>query len=186
MKRVISLSGPRSSGKDTIAKHLINHYGFTKMAFADPVKDCLSIIFGWNRQMLEGTTAENRTIRETIDPYWSEKLGFNISPRIAMMSYGTDVMRNWINDIWVLSLENQMNAFPGDIVVTDTRFLNELEMLQKNGAIMTKIERLNLKENTETHISENEWPLFQYYSHTWHNNGSVRDLEILVDKFIDN
>ena len=54
MPSIISISGERGSGKDTIASILVDEYGFQKLAFADSVKDSLSVIFGWDRIMLEG------------------------------------------------------------------------------------------------------------------------------------
>jgi shikimate kinase len=36
MKRLISLCGLAGAGKSTIAKALVEHHGFVRVAFADP------------------------------------------------------------------------------------------------------------------------------------------------------
>ena len=38
---IIGLSGYAQTGKDTIAEHLVEHYGFTRIAFADPIRQAL-------------------------------------------------------------------------------------------------------------------------------------------------
>jgi len=37
--KIISLSGFKTVGKDTFADHLVDTYGYTKIAFADPLKE---------------------------------------------------------------------------------------------------------------------------------------------------
>ena len=46
------LCGSSGSGKDTIADYLINKYDFVKLSFADCLKDVVSIIFNWDRKLL--------------------------------------------------------------------------------------------------------------------------------------
>jgi dephospho-CoA kinase len=36
---ILALSGPRACGKSTIAKHLVNHHGYTRIAFADALRE---------------------------------------------------------------------------------------------------------------------------------------------------
>jgi len=39
---VLALSGPRACGKSTIAKHLVNHHGYTRIAFSDALRQLAS------------------------------------------------------------------------------------------------------------------------------------------------
>ena len=62
--KIIVLCGLISSGKDTCANMLVRHGNFVKFSFASVLKDVLSVLFGWDRKMLEGDTSESRTERE--------------------------------------------------------------------------------------------------------------------------
>jgi len=50
---IIALSGWAKSGKDTAAKILISDYGFSRVAFADPLKNTVAQQFDLERQSLD-------------------------------------------------------------------------------------------------------------------------------------
>ena len=134
-KQLIGICGLIGSGKDTVGEVLVNEYGFTKLSFAGTLKDVTAVLFDWDRDMLEGTTPAAREAREHIDPFWSEKLGRDWSPRIALQQMGTEVMRNHLhNDIWILTLENKIRKLD-KVVITDCRFQNEIDFVKKHGEV---------------------------------------------------
>lgn len=134
-KRVIGICGLIGAGKDTIGEVLVNEYGFTKLSFAGALKDMTAVVFDWDRDMLEGTTPETRAAREVLDPFWTEKLGRDWSPRIALQQMGTEVMRNHFHkDIWMLTIENKLRKLD-KVVITDCRFPNEINFVQEHGEI---------------------------------------------------
>lgn len=136
-KQLIGICGLIGSGKDTVGKVLVNEYGFSKLSFAGTLKDVTAALFDWDRDMLEGTTTETRAEREIIDPFWTEKLGRDWSPRIALQQMGTEVMRNHLhNDIWIMTLENKIRKLD-KIVITDCRFPNEIDFIKEHGEIWT-------------------------------------------------
>lgn len=143
MKTIIGLVGFAGCGKDTVGQHLVDTYGFTSLAFADPLKDCLSVIFGWDREMLAGRTPESRVWREQIDPWWAERLGIpHFSPRFAMQNFGTDVMRRVFHDeIWIINMERRLLDFDGPVVITDGRFANEIRLLRRLGGSVYRVRR---------------------------------------------
>ena len=81
---IIGLCGRAGSGKDTIADFLVNEYNFTKLSFGKILKDVVSIIFGWDRKLLEGDTIESR---EKEDKWWSDNLKIKITPKIFLRNY---------------------------------------------------------------------------------------------------
>ena len=83
-KQLIGICGLIGSGKDTVGQILVDEYGFTKISFAGTLKDMTAVLFDWDRDMLEGTTPETRAAREILDPFWSDKLRRDWSPRIAL------------------------------------------------------------------------------------------------------
>ena len=78
---IIGIAGFLGSGKGTLGDILIQDYGFKSIAFADAVKDAVSVIFKWDRSLLEGDTKESRDFREHTDEYWSGKFGYEEIPR---------------------------------------------------------------------------------------------------------
>ena len=140
---IIAISGLIGSGKDTVADYLVNVHGFRRDSFANNLKDAVSAIFGWDRQLLEGNTKKSRLWREEVDVWWAIRLGIpELTPRWILQNIGTDVIRNsFHNDIWVASLENKLRKGTDDIVISDVRFTNEVEILRTIGAISVCIFR---------------------------------------------
>jgi hypothetical protein len=142
-KMLVSITGFIGSGKDTIADYLITEHGFKKESWAGSLKDAVSHVFGWDRELLEGKTKYSREWREQIDPWWSERLSIDkLSPRWVLQQWGTEVGRqSFHNDIWIASLENKLLKSKDDIVITDTRFPNELAAIQRLGGITIRVHR---------------------------------------------
>lgn len=141
---IIGILGSIGSGKNTVAKHLVSNHGYRQDSFASVLKDLLSALFGWDRSMLEGITDESRVWRETVDQWWSVKLGIpNFTPRYAMQHIGTDVLRKHFSDnLWVLTLEKRiLDSQCKNIVISDVRFKNEYHMLRSHGARFLHIEK---------------------------------------------
>jgi hypothetical protein len=159
-KMLVSVTGFIGSGKDTIADYLITEHGFKKESWAGSLKDAVAHIFGWERDLLEGTTKYSREWREQIDPWWSERLKIDkFSPRWALQQWGTEVGRqSFHNDIWIASLENKLLKSKDDIVITDTRFPNELEAIQRLGGITIRVHRGPKPDWYDDAISVNRGP----------------------------
>lgn len=139
---IIGLCGFISSGKDTAADYLVKEHNFQRESFANHLKDIVAIIFGWERELLEGRTQESRRWREIVDVWWSERLGNPITPRSVLQYMGTDVLRNHFhNDIWIASLENKLLKADRNIVITDCRFPNEIAAIKRLGGKVYRIVR---------------------------------------------
>jgi len=139
---IISISGLIGSGKDTIADYLVNRHGFRRQSWAGTLKDAVSAVFGWERDLLEGKTLQSRAWRELPDHWWSERLGQTITPRKVLQEWGTDVARNGYHDeIWIASLENKLRTLDEDVVITDSRFPNEVASVKRMGGITVRVSR---------------------------------------------
>lgn len=199
---IIGICGFQSSGKDTVAEFLIKEYGFKKLSFASALKDIVAIMFGWSRDKLEGLTKEDREWREQIDPWWSKSLKMPLlSPRYVLQYFGTDLFRNhWHTDIWVKVLENQIislieSDLNANIVITDCRFENEINMLLRYKAKIIQIHRnmpswfykykmgIEVEETNYMHPSEIKW-IRCFADYEIENNGSKEDLYKSVKKYI--
>lgn len=142
MNKLIGLCGFIGSGKGTVASILVNEYGFVEDSFAATLKDAVAAVFGWPRHMLEGDTAESRQWREQVDPWWSEKLGKEVTPRWVLQYWGTDLCRvNFHEDIWIYSLERKLLSQDKNIVIADCRFPNEIDMIRRLGGEVWRVKR---------------------------------------------
>ena len=189
---IIGIVGFIGSGKGTVGD-ILETQGFIKDSFARPLKDAVSIIFGWPRELLEGDTEVSRQWREQKDPFWSEKFGYDFTPRMALQLMGTEAGRDvFHSDIWVISLLNRAKG--RNIVVTDVRFQNEINYIQAHMGIILRVKRgpeppwyekmLNI---SDFELRENYMNQFKVHRSEWDwigcdidfeidNNGTLQDL----------
>lgn len=148
MQQIISISGRIGSGKDTVADMLVNNHGFKRLSFASSLKDAVSCVFGWDRDLLEGRTKESREWRETVDPWWANRLNNQtLTPRWVLQYWGTEVLRSHFHDdIWIASLEHKLISTKENIVITDARFTNELNVIKSLNGTTVRIERSEIPE----------------------------------------
>lgn len=199
-RKIIGVCGFIGCGKGTVGDILVEDYGFEKISFADKLKDGVSTVFGWDREMLEGDTKKSRSWRETPDDFWSTELGRDISPRYVLQLFGTDCMRKGFDkDVWVLLVKRHIINNPEtDFVIPDVRFYNERGMLKELGGEVWRVKRgedpvwvlkaINdnkydtdwMKEHPEIH--ESEWRWLDYPTEFDRNIPNDTDLEALKEE----
>ncbi len=183
---VIGLSGPKRCGKDTVANYLVEHHGFYKMAFADPLRSAASAIFGWS---IEQMTSDDR--KEVVDEYWG------VSPRRGLQLLGTDAVRNNIGqETWVraarLRIDAWASAMAGSggharIVLSDARFPNESDVVLDgySGAVW-RIDRPGYEAAPDSHISERALDDYPRFSGFIHNTSDLAWLMLQADAMFTN
>jgi hypothetical protein len=155
---IIGVCGFIGSGKDTIADYLVNNHGFRRESFANTLKDAVSSVFGWDRELLEGRTKEARAWREQVDPWWAERLSIpNLTPRYILQQWGTEVCRRGFHDdIWIASLENKLRKTKDDVVISDCRFPNEIKSIKDAGGVVVRVVRGPEPEWYQDAVNANE------------------------------
>lgn len=139
---IIGVCGFIGTGKDTIADYLVNVHEFRRESFANTLKDAVSAVFGWDRDMLEGRTRSSREWREQRDEWWSQRLGMAITPRWVLQYWGTEVCRKaFHDDIWIASLENKLRSIQDHVVISDCRFPNEIQAIKRAGGQVIRVVR---------------------------------------------
>ena len=195
---IIGICGLIGSGKGTVADILVENHNFEKLSFADKLKDGVSSVFGWNREMLEGDNDDSRQWREEKDKFWSKETGKTITPRLILQLFGTDCMRNgYFDGIWVSLVKQKIIDNPDtNWVIPDVRFPNEVKMIQNAQGQVWQVRRGELPgwfidkrdndvEPIDVHASEWAWiDRDESFEQIIQNDGSLEELlkkiEIIV------
>ena len=138
---IIGLTGPKSSGKTSVAKVLEGVYGFSRRSFSSPIKGMLETM--------------GVPIKYLYDPDYKETTvpGFGKSAREMMQSLGSEWGRALVSrDVWCKALERRIEGAREDIVVDDLRFPNECAMIHALKGVVVKVHRPNLVQ--DDHSSE--------------------------------
>jgi len=204
---LIGIVGFLGSGKGSVSDILVKKYAYHKFAFADVLKDTVSVMFDWPRHLLEGDTDESRNFRETVDLFWDERLfdtlGKSVTPRYILQLMGTEAGRDVFGkDIWVSTLEKRISGIE-NVVISDVRFPNEIEFIRKMHGMVIRVARgpdpkwfdtaLNHNRGIkydmhssypEVHISEWAW-IGTSFDWILSNNGTKVELESDVKHMLD-
>lgn len=179
---IIGIGYKKGVGKDTVANRLVDKHGFTRMSFADPLKEACRVIFHFSEAQLYGDK------KEVMDHRWGK------TPRQILQMMGTDAVRNIIDrEVWVKSLkikiENMVKANPGKqlkIAVPDVRFPNEAEaILSMEGGHVWKVTRELPTNEFSYHESEVALDQYNKWSSVLINDSTMAELYKRVDIHLD-
>ena len=140
---IVGIVGFIGSGKDTAAEYLENEHNFKKESFAASLKDAVSNVFGWDRDLVEGQTEKSREWRNQVDEWWATRLNMpHLTPRWVLQHWGTELCRVGFHaDIWLASLERRILNSAPDVVISDCRFENEINAIKRLGGKIIQINR---------------------------------------------
>tara|TARA_B100000497_G_scaffold5869_1_gene5823 strand:+ start:2375 stop:2941 length:567 start_codon:yes stop_codon:yes gene_type:complete len=185
MKKIIAICGAKRSGKDILANHIVNKYGYTRLSFAEPLKELVKLIFNFSDEQVGLIDGDNEE-KDTIDERWG------ISPRKALQFIGTEVLqhkiqelipnigRDYFANILLSKIENDKTY-----VISDLRFIHEYEKIKHLDIDIIKVIRPSLttskegEQNNVQHLSEIE-NLYIPYNKKIINDGTQEDY---INKF---
>jgi|ERR1044072_2131258 hypothetical protein len=141
---IIGLCGLAQAGKDTAAQHLIDNYGFQRLAFADKLKDLSYLI--------------NPELHEAVDAVgWEATKKIPVFRRF-LQDLGHSARLVFGDDFWVDQVLPQYDEFVediGNIVVTDMRYANEFHRVEWHQGWTVRIIRPGLKA-PNNHVTETQ------------------------------
>lgn len=176
MRRIVGIAGKAGVGKDTVADYLVAHHGFTRVAFADPIRDALAVMLS-----LPVQTFTDRELKE-------KELGNGLpSPRRMMQLLGTEWGRNMINPaLWTDLARWRIKNVQGPVVIPDVRYANEAMMIHDMDGLVIEITRdaEELLGLARTHASENT-KLYGQVDVEIENTGTLDLLYAMVDQALD-
>jgi hypothetical protein len=167
---LIGLVGQAQAGKTTLGDYLKDKYGFTKFAFADPLKQMLI-----NADLI---TYEEAYINKTI------------RSRELLQKIGTGIFRNQIDkDFWVKEAEKTLKKSmilmveKENVVIDDIRFPDESELIKKYNGIIVKVVRENHSDNitNSDHESEKYVDIIPYKYLITAKSGEIGLLQFQMD-----
>lgn len=145
---IIAICGYKRCGKDSLATHISNTYGYKQVKISSKLKNTIKVAFNLNDDDLETNK------KDEINHYWGVK------PRVLMDFIGTHVFQYEIEKIlpnmnrrfWIRSIIEDLNE---PIVISDLRFKHELEEIIKYPSLIIRINR-ECANNDENYLSEKE------------------------------
>lgn len=179
MNKLIGISGKAGSGKDTVARHLWEKHGFLQVAFADPLREAASALFG-----LEPMAMIDREMKETHLDYWGK------SPRQILQILGNDALKPFFgDDVWLKRWLLTYGTFGAtdDIVASDCRFDLECNAIRELGGTIIHLKRpgAGLQGVASTHASEAGVTIYPL-DYEIINDGTIEDLKAVIDQVLLN
>lgn len=187
---LIGLMGYAQTGKDSVATILVEHHGYTRIAFADKLREvayALNPIIGLRHTSPDGGAWPRSYLRlqDVVNSAgWDHAKTTYPEVRRLLQALGTEVGRQVLSpalfgddSLWVrAAIDNLPSA---RIVVTDVRFPNEAEAILERGGVLWRVERRGYgpvndhpSETAVDHLHPNA---------TLQNDGTLEDLATLVN-----
>jgi hypothetical protein len=154
MSLIIGFTGKPRAGKDTAASRLVEYHGFTRIAFADPIREAMMQLDPYVQGCTRLSYVVNKFGWEYAKDNWTEV-------RRLLQVFGTEVGRDLFGqDVWVERLMAYIDSQPSGhrIAITDVRFEDEAKALRDRGAFIVCINRTSEHSNDVvlSHRSETE------------------------------
>ncbi|MFJ7909013.1 hypothetical protein [Kitasatospora sp. NPDC096204] len=139
----IALIGRARSGKDTAASVLQEH-GYVRLALADPLKAMaydIDPVVGF--ELLGVNAPAPVHLADAVDRYGWERVKDEFpEARRFLQRLGTEGVRRRVDpDFWIGRCLRASAAIRGPVVVTDVRFVNEVDALRAAGFAVWFIDR---------------------------------------------
>lgn len=192
---IIGITGKIGSGKDTVAtivKGLYPEMEWQIKGFADKLRQVASLFTGIPAEDMKRQEVKEQGVRE-----------FNMTLRQLLQKLGTGAIRNnlhqnaWVNALMVdyVDILKYVSHLPGqphrhgyeistpNWLVTDTRFLNELNAITDKGGICIRVVRPDNPYPSSNHISETALDGVELL--TIINDGNIDQLRNRVQEVFD-
>ncbi len=130
---LLGVSGRKRSGKDTLAARLISHHGFTRVSFAEPMRKMLKAqdpIVDWVGDEVRTDPVHLTEVLGPDDDWETAKELPEV--RRLLQALGTEAGRAILGEnVWVDAAFHEVDDIPGPVVITDVRFPNEADFVER-------------------------------------------------------
>lgn len=192
---IVGIGHKQRRGKDTAADALVRELGFTKIGFADALKD---LAYHANplvvpEQGFVNVQVGHNNLSTLVDRYGWEYVKDHyplVRPFLQRLGQAarTVLGENFWFDAWRKRAEVFNTNLVGPdypkhlvvsgqpVVVPDVRFRNEAENLKRLGAVLIRIDR-TMPTISDSDVSEHDLDDFHGWDAVIQNNGTIADLE---------
>ena len=172
---LIGLTGYAGSGKDTFAKILVEKYGYTRIAFADPIRE---LLYAMNPIISGIPYGGNRTLVDLVNSIGWDEAKKEPEVRRLLQDLGVGAREVIDSEIWV-STAFRKTGEPGKrYVITDVRFTNEADLVKQLSGQVWRVKRIDV-DAVNNHVSESEMDGYKV-DQIFLNNGTIDELEALI------
>lgn len=205
---IIGFAGKAASGKTTAAKYLLEQSNsnivilpmalvlreevenFIRQVGAE---DYVPLVYGDQDDKVRVFHIDEKSALEQC-PVWANFVADNqdiqdkpgqsaVSVRRILQWWGTEYRRAQDPDYWTKAWEIKLQEYDlatTHVLVDDVRFVNELEIIKKNGGIFIKIERPGFN-GANDHSSENSLDHYRDWNLVIQNDGSLDQFKQQVE-----
>jgi hypothetical protein len=168
---IIGLTGYAQSGKDTFASILVEKYGYSRIAFADKIRDFL---YGINPMVGCSPTGY---LQDLVNLVGWDKAKQEPQVRRLLQDLGISARDLISEDIWVTAALSSVSK-DQRVVITDVRFENEAAMIKSMGGQLWRVKRSGVGPVND-HVSESEMDGYKV-DQIFVNNGTLEELQALI------
>ena len=173
---ILGLSGWARNGKDTVADHLIENYGYERVSFAAPMKEALYRL----NPKITINGVPSLSVKLGVDLYgWDDLKAHGPEIRELLQRFGTEVGREMFgDDFWVNAAIDSIKD-GSRVVVSDVRYPNEADAVKKLGGEVWRVVRPGYGAAND-HASEHALNDYDF-DYMIENNSGVETLYDLID-----
>ena len=168
---IIGLTGYAQSGKDTFASILVEKYGYSRIAFADKIRDFL---YGINPMVACSPTGY---LQDLVNLVGWDKAKQEPQVRRLLQDLGISARDLISEDIWVTAALSSVSK-DQRVVITDVRFENEAAIIKSMGGQLWRVKRSGVGPVND-HVSESEMDGYKV-DQIFVNNGTLEELQALI------
>jgi hypothetical protein len=184
---IIALNGYAGAGKDTVGSTLVNNYGFTRVSFADILKEEVSKEFKVPLAHFHERDLKEKPVAVLMSDYKDAALylgddiassNYFFTPRLLCIYYAA-IERTKDPDVWVKKAASRVK---GNVVITDLRYKNEAAWVKSLGGVTVRIDRSKTKpamlHESETQLDDYEFDI------RVKNDSTLAELDNRVEKLL--
>lgn len=174
---IIGLYGDSRSGKDTIAKILVEKFEFEWRAFATPLRQILSRI----NPYLVDWAGEGIRYNDAIEQFGLDGVKQHYPEAVEYMIALGQSVRDFISeDAWVWGVFNNQ-PLPENMVISDVRQPNEYEAIFDSGGEIWRVIRPGTVRRGMDGLLDD-----RPFNVTIYNNGDIDTLRTVIEREVQN
>ncbi|MDW9479045.1 hypothetical protein GOB57_10255 [Sinorhizobium meliloti] len=186
LPNLLLVHGLKESGKSTLADHLCEQYGYTRVKMAGPLKNMLRSLLrdgGVDESLIERYVEGD--LKEVRIPQMSGR-----TSRQLMQTLGDEWRRMQDEDFWINIAEGKVNQIleqGGRVVIDDIRYLNEFcrfAVFNPLTLVTTRGERHFAPIDPNTHPGERGLPVSMFHAHIANDFETKRELWDVADAIL--